>query len=838
MVSTNLRGDGGAAYRSTLRHRQHGAHRRRHRGLSLAGPAAPPCDNVVPFPRYTAFTRTSLNDVYTAYSQDPVKNWTRAAGLWSTNWNERPWRGGDYLCGNAVVAYNSGGPRRPLRRPLLHVLPPEGARAPAPPRRSASATATGTGLSPPLLRAQYRNVINYTTFGEVRDDFCEATSVTCNYGSPFFTSAMGGLVMTPALFNPKPVAIGAAVPQQVAEGCAGGNNGLVTFNHRDSFHPNNNARILNYQWDVNAADGLWWNVAGRDPDFNTADAGQTFTYRYSRSQALPYVATLRVVDNGNPAQAHETTVPITVAAAANVPPSAAHGGPYVIEVGQDLQLQGNASDGNLACNDALTTLWDLDNDGAFDDANGPTGGVPWASLQNLPRNQPVRIRLQVTDRAGLSATAESTLTIFPPTPVAVAVANPNPAACRQNITFDGSQSRHPNPNRTLASFQWDVNGDGAFDGGNANPQFVFAYDRFGTYDVRLRVTDDLGRSADADVRVTVNQGNQAPVARASRANYQVLEGENLTLDAAASTDPDQACGDRIAAYEWDLNGDGDFNDAGVDQSGVQAQVPWAVLQANLRWPADPASGLPTNTVTLRVRDNFGVTSTARVTVTIFRARPVAVVSQNPDPAPINLVTGSSNPTLDGRESSSPVPGMQIARYDWDLNDDGTFEVANRPFVEFVKVFAPVPDPNTIPATFVRLRVTERAEPAPARSATAGALRRAPDAAHRRRRPERTARARVPHPLGDGVMLDGCGRATPTSGDLRRRRCASTAGRSTGDAARADPTRDPRRQPTAGDHAVARPPAELAEAGITEPGEYTVMLEVEDTTGVDQHATPP
>ncbi|MCB9538634.1 MAG: PKD domain-containing protein [Myxococcales bacterium] len=80
--------------------------------------------------------------------------------------------------------------------------------------------------------------------------------------------------------------------------------------------------------------------------------------------------------------------------------------------------------------------------------------------------------------------------------------------------------------------------------------------------------------------------------------------------------------------------------------------------------------------------------------------------QTPNPSPVNLQTGFSRTQLDGRESRSPVPGVNIVRYDWDMNDDGTFEVANRPVAEFIKVFDPVPGPNNIPDTFIRLRVTD------------------------------------------------------------------------------------------------------------------------------------
>ena len=40
-----------------------------------------------------------------------------------------------------------------------------------------------------------------------------------------------------------PVPIAIAVPEEVTEGCAGNNNGLVEFDHADSFHPEARGRL-------------------------------------------------------------------------------------------------------------------------------------------------------------------------------------------------------------------------------------------------------------------------------------------------------------------------------------------------------------------------------------------------------------------------------------------------------------------------------------------------------------------------------------------------------------------------------------------------------------------
>ena len=55
--------------------------------------------------------------------------------------------------------------------------------------------------------------------------------------------------------------------------------------------------------------------------------------------------------------------------------------------------------------------------------------------------------------------------------------------------------------------------------------------------------------------------------------YAISEGDALTLDASASTDPDSGASDR--RYLWDLDGDGAFDDA----SGANPTLSWAQLQA-------------------------------------------------------------------------------------------------------------------------------------------------------------------------------------------------------------------------------------------------------------------
>jgi hypothetical protein len=92
------------------------------------------------------------------------------------------------------------------------------------------------------------------------------------------------------------------------------------------------------------------------------------------------------------------------ATANNQPPAAIIGGPYVTNEGTDITLNGaGSSDPN---GDPLTYAWDLDNDGAFDDA---TGSAP--IFDRVGQDGVYPIALRVTDSHGAFATATGAVTV-------------------------------------------------------------------------------------------------------------------------------------------------------------------------------------------------------------------------------------------------------------------------------------------------------------------------------------------------------------------------------------------------------------------------------------------
>lgn len=201
----------------------------------------------------------------------------------------------------------------------------------------------------------------------------------------------------------------------------------------------------------------------------------------------------------------------------------------------------------------------------------------------------------------------------PDRPLARLAADANAAFCNQQIVFNGSGSTLCDRTRTIVRYEWDLDFDGVnFDIDVAGPAdtVTTATTIFGALRVGLRVVDNFGASDVTSLEILVNQGSGAPTADAG-GPYDIDVGEELVLDASGSTALEPECGNAIAVFSWDLDGDGAFDDA-------EGTSPIITLTA-----AEVASlGLPPavpHSVTLRVTDALGQTSTATTTLTISNA---------------------------------------------------------------------------------------------------------------------------------------------------------------------------------------------------------------------------
>ncbi|WP_135820537.1 PKD domain-containing protein [Halostella litorea] len=374
--------------------------------------------------------------------------------------------------------------------------------------------------------------------------------------------------------------------------------------------------IASYEWDF-TGDGSF-DVTGRTVDHRFTDD-------------VDYDVTLRVTDDAGNQDTTTRTVPVS---GANSQPDAAFTySPSDPAVGDKVTFDAGPSadpDGTVQAYN-----WDLNGSGTAD-VRGEVVRHTYESAGEYT------VTLAVEDDDGSHDTAQRTVPVGEGNagPTADFTVSPSDPAVGERVTLDGSPAS--DPDGSIASYEWDVDGDGSYEtGGQA---VGVTYDSAGTYDVTLRVTDDDGATDTATGTVGVATANEPPSAAFDYAPADPAVDERVTLDASGSTDPDGT----VATYEWDLDGDGSYEATGrtVDHAFGEA--------------GDHA-------VTLRVADDAGATDDVTRTVSVAEL-------QGPEP---DISVSTAEPAL-GEEvtfdaSGSTDPDGTVATYEWDLDGDGEYE---------------------------------------------------------------------------------------------------------------------------------------------------------------------
>ncbi len=153
----------------------------------------------------------------------------------------------------------------------------------------------------------------------------------------------------------------------------------------------------------------------------------------------------------------------------------------------------------------------------------------------------------------------------------------------------------------------------------------------------------------ADVQTII--GPSVPPTADANGPYQGNEGEAVTLNASGSSDPE----DNIATYEWDLDNDGEFDDA----TGVITEV---VFGDN-----------GTFTVGLRVTDDQGASDTDTAQVMVKNVRPSVSLDTS------SAISFASGKAFLGRkdvgqthQASATDPGSDDLTFSWSFDSIATY----------------------------------------------------------------------------------------------------------------------------------------------------------------------
>jgi outer membrane autotransporter protein len=373
-------------------------------------------------------------------------------------------------------------------------------------------------------------------------------------------------------------------------------------------------------------------TASSDPDGTIASydwrnaANQQIATGPSPSVRLPDgQQTIRLTVTDNSGATASDTVSINVTApAANRLPNAVAGADRIVadtdsQAGENVTLDATQStdpDGTIT-----SYQWLLGQSTVL--ATGATAQV------RLP-DGPQVITLRVTDNAGGVGTDQVTITVAAANPAVAPRANAGAdrvvadtdSLAGENVVLDGSAST--DADGTIVNYQWLLGGQTLATGANATVRLPD-----GESFVTLVVTDNSGNTASDGLLVTVTAVAQlAPVANAgpdqSITDSDVLPGENVTLDANASTDADGV----ITAYQWTLAG-----------------RPLATTAtATVRLPDG------NNVVTLTVTDDDGnsTSDTVQITVAAFVNVPILSIlpGLTPNQLSVAIAMDSLCPRLD------------------------------------------------------------------------------------------------------------------------------------------------------------------------------------------------
>ena len=302
------------------------------------------------------------------------------------------------------------------------------------------------------------------------------------------------------------------------------------------------------------------------------------------------------------------------------PPIVNMNGPYVGVTGSPISFSSAGStdpDGTI-----VSYLWN------FGSGYGTSTEANPTFTYTLTFQAKILVTLTVTDNDGNTSNSSTFVTVLqtPNSPPVADAGAPVTGVVNSPVQFDGSASS--DPENGFLSYRWDF-GDGTI-GGLVSP--THSYNRCGTYNVSLTVSDNVTLTNSASTTATIaSSGVDLPVAHAGGGAPRLYDGQvgtNVPFDGSGSFDPD--C--NIVTYSWNF-GDGT---SGTGMSPLHSYT---------------AAG--DYVVTLTVTDNDGLQAIDVATVSVI------------DTGPLNgeALYQTNCATCHGAGANSTKIGATVARID-------------------------------------------------------------------------------------------------------------------------------------------------------------------------------
>ncbi len=344
------------------------------------------------------------------------------------------------------------------------------------------------------------------------------------------------------------------------------------------------------------------------------------------------------------------------------PPVAEAGGPYTTNEGTPVVLSGSGTDKDPG---ALTLEWDLDNDGAFDDAAGAT-----PTFTGVVQNGVFTVRLRVTDADGASDVDDAQVTVLnvPPTVNAgpdQLVFEDDPATVNATFTDPGILDTH------TAVVDW---GDGTpptpgavtQGAGSGSVTASHVYPDPGIFVVTVTVTDSDGGVGSDPMTMTVVFGflKYCVFGEGARDSWFLPDG--VKARRGSETDCGLGAMKRLRlARNTEIMGDLRSVESRLRTSGVVAGDLRAGFRIKLRRPAEVTGDAVTLAEDIRVRRGATLdgAATAGAQVTgggTITGTATGGAPQPPDP-PMTTITlaltaGGADQFIDRGQTLTLAPG--------------------------------------------------------------------------------------------------------------------------------------------------------------------------------------